>query len=300
MKKFAWGGVIALLSANLLTAEIFVKESAVSMPTNVFKSKKHIETGNLAHDDDADQPSSEGWGSVFFGNELTVGNKFDNGFDVYASVLTGLDGFGSKDIKGVDAAGTEITTHYKFRQTFLDNAFGAGYTVTFGSSQARLGVDLFHSMDLGGDIFSGSAVSSRLYVSPQLHYGYSLENLAGIPLTVGLGAEWDFGLGLSNLLGGLGRGGGGAGRGENGGAGRITEDKVYKPESNPYFWLDASYAVSEKLSFDLSAGVDINEPVKITRFIRTENEEDTPPTVTRHDYEHNSLSFPIKLGVTFR
>ncbi|WP_062326879.1 hypothetical protein [Treponema endosymbiont of Eucomonympha sp.] len=302
MKKFAWGGVIALLSANLLTAEIFVKESAVSIPTNVFKSKKHTDD----HDGKTEtEEPSKGWGSVFFGNEITVGNKFDNGFDVYASVLTGLDGFGSKDIKSVDDEGTEITTHYKFRQTFLDNTFGAGYTVTFGSSQARLGVNLFHSMDIGGASILG-VIASRLYISPQLHYGYSLENAAGIPLTLGLGAEWDFGLGLSDLSA-VGRSTGG-GRGGAGGGRTVLSDPVYTPESNPQFWFDASYAVSEKLSFDLSAGLDINESVKISRFIDKNEVPHIPDTdngwkaelVEHHEYKHTSLSFPIKLGVTFR
>jgi hypothetical protein len=294
-------GVIALLSANLLTAEIFVKESAVSIPTNVFSSKKHIEATPDSEAEE-DLPSSDGWGSVFFGNELTVGNKFDNGFDVYASVQTGMDGFFSKDSGAFtfrNSAGEDITvsTHSKFRQTFLDNTFGVGYTI-YG---LRVGVNLFHAMDLGGPLSTGSIVSSRLYVSPQLHYGYSLESVAGIPLTLGLGAEWDFGIGLSNLLGGLG-----GGRFGGGAFGRIvSEDKVYTPESNPQFWLDASYAVSEKLSFDLSAGLDINEPVKITRIINNNtvprgNTAWDPNLVEEHEYEHTSLSFPVKLGVTFR
>ncbi|WP_162511187.1 hypothetical protein, partial [Treponema endosymbiont of Eucomonympha sp.] len=141
------GGVIALLSANLRTAEIFVKEEAVNIPTAVFS--KETDDGHKA----------DGWNSAFFGNEITVGNKFDNGFDVYVSVLTGMDGFGSKDITGYSDAGNGvlIPTHHKFKQTFLDNALGAGYTVEFGSSQARLGVDLFHAMDL-----TQNATSSRL------------------------------------------------------------------------------------------------------------------------------------------
>jgi hypothetical protein len=115
----------------------------------VFSSKKPTDDHNGVKTDE-DLPKSDGWGSVFFGNELTVGNKFDSGFDVYASVLTGLDGFGSKNVTGyTNADGDPVLTHAKFRQTFLDNTFGAGYTVTFGSSQARLGVNLFHSMDIG-------------------------------------------------------------------------------------------------------------------------------------------------------
>ncbi len=300
MKKFAWGGVIALLSANLLTAEIFVKEEAVSIPTAVFKVH--------SHDAWAD---SEGWKSAFFGNEITVGNKFDNGFDVYVSVLTGLDGFGSKEVKGNSNVswGERIVTHHEFKQTFLDNALGAGYTVEFGSSQARLGVDLFHAMDLS----TQGGISSRLYLAPQFHYGYTLTN---VPLTLGAGAEWDFGIGLQGERG-------------RGGAGILRfEEPDTKPASNPYFWLDASYKATEKISFGLSVGADINESPK-TYGLNDKNTTKMDPealagllipitddseqtaanrkkfnayveNIDRHTYKHTSLSFPIKLGATFR
>ncbi|WP_062328837.1 hypothetical protein [Treponema endosymbiont of Eucomonympha sp.] len=80
---------------------------------------------------------------------------------------------------------------------------------------------------------------------------------------------------------------------------------MYKPESNPQFWLDASYAVAEKLSFDLSAGLDINESVKIVRYVDKNpvprsNTTWSSSLVEEHEFEHVSLSFPIKLGVTFR
>uniref|UniRef100_UPI000B127D78 hypothetical protein n=1 Tax=Treponema endosymbiont of Eucomonympha sp. TaxID=1580831 RepID=UPI000B127D78 len=187
----------------------------------------------------------------------------------------------------------------KFNQTFLDTALGAGYTVEFGSSQARLGVDLFHAMDL-----TQNATSSRLYIAPQLHYGYSFAN---IPLTLGAGAEWDIGLGLEA----------GANRGR-GGAGRIfaQADDSTKPTNNPYFWLDASYQATEKVSFGLSVGADINEPVKtyayhddndtrVTSFEEYNSLSDAEKLaysqkVHTDTFKHTSLSFPIKLGVTFR
>jgi hypothetical protein len=213
MKKIRMG-VIALLSANLLTAEIFVKEEAVNIPTAVFKVH--------SHDDWAD---SEGWNSAFFGNEITVGNKFDNGFDVYVSVLTGMDGFGSKDVNGYfnDTLGVAVQTHHKFKQTFFDNALGVSYTI-YG---LRVGVDLFHATDL-----TQGGTSSRLYLAPQLHYGYSFAN---VPLTLGAGAEWDIGLGLE-----------GANRGRGGAGILFGSASDSKPTNNPYFWLDASYKATEK------------------------------------------------------